>query len=61
MIIPRCRAWVTASVLWFTSSFWNMLATWVLTMLSLMFRVPAIDLLAETGGAKASRARRCWE
>ena len=46
-MIPRWRAEVTASVRWLTSSFFNMLATWVLTVLSLMDRSAEICLLAD--------------
>ena len=46
LMIPRWSAAVTASVRWLTSSFWKMLATCVLTVLSLMDRDAAISLLA---------------
>jgi hypothetical protein len=46
-MIPSDIDLVTASVRWFTSSFWKMLATWGFTLLSLMERAAAMALLGE--------------
>ena len=57
-MIPFCIAWVTASTRPFTSSFWKILATWVLTVLSLIEREEAISLLAEVDPEFGQVAKR---